>query len=127
MSQVTCRNVKETTSCLFLHRCHPQHVYGPTPPLSALPGHQYAQPVSPRNPESAPITTLPSQYIGSPQSSCQSLNPGLDHISASRPTSVWQHGGQQSSLFALNPSSTDEPDTGNVNRAKDLSIRIISV
>lgn len=132
MSLKTCRNIKETCR-LFLHRCHQQHIYGPactygpTPPLSALPGHDYAQPLLPQNPESAKTSGPPPQYFGPPQSSYQTLSPGMDHISAARPGSLWQHGGQQSSLSALNLSTTDMSNMGNTNPAKEFSIRIISV
>ncbi len=123
----TSRNVKETTSCL-LHRCHHQYVYGPSrtyghiPPLSALPGHDYDQPLLPGNPESMQFSEPPPQYFGPPQSSCQSTNPGLVPVSAAGPGVVWQYGGQQNSL-----SIADESNTRNVNPAKEFSIRIISV
>lgn len=126
----TCRNIKETTSCLFLHRYHQQYAYSPacayvpTPPhLSALPGHDYNQPLLPRNPESA-LTSGPPPYFGPPQSPCQPVSPGLVQIAASGPGLVWQFGGQQS---GLNPSTADEPIVRNINPAKELSIRIISV
>lgn len=110
-------------------RCHQQYAfgpaspYGPTPPLSALPGHDYEQPLLPRNPESAQISGPPPQYYGpASQSSCQTTSPGLFQISTLGPGLVWQYGGQQSSL-----STTDESNTRNTNTAKEFSIRIISV
>ncbi len=78
----TSRNIKEPTSCL-LHRCHHQYVYGPSrtyghiPPLSALPGHDYDQPLLPGNPESMQFSEPPPQYFGPPQSSCQSVSEGV--------------------------------------------------
>ncbi|XP_044067934.1 sushi domain-containing protein 3 [Siniperca chuatsi] len=114
-------------------RCHQQYAYapvctyGPTPPLSALPGHDYDQPLLPRNPESAQISGPPPQYFGPSQLSCQPTGPGLVQISAVGPGLVWQYGGQQSSLSELNPSTTNESNTRNINSAKEFSIRIISV
>lgn len=112
-------------------RCHQQYayghasIYGPTRPLSALPGHDYDQPLLARNPESAQFLGPPPQYFGPPQSSCQTTSPGLVPISGAGPGAVWQYGGQQSS--GVNPSTTDESNMRNSNPAKELSIRIISV
>ncbi|TMS16408.1 Sushi domain-containing protein 3 [Larimichthys crocea] len=117
-------------------RCHQQYAYGPartygpTLPLSALPGspRDCDQPLLPRNPESAQISSLPPQYFGPPQSSCQSTSPGPVQISAAAGSCVvWQYGGHQSSSPGVNPSTTDESNTGNINPAKEFSIRIISV
>uniref|UniRef100_A0A3Q3WVQ2 Sushi domain-containing protein n=1 Tax=Mola mola TaxID=94237 RepID=A0A3Q3WVQ2_MOLML len=105
-------------------RCHQQYACGPTPSLSALPGHGYAQSASPRNPESAHISASPSKY-GPPPAAHHTLNPGTDRLSAAWPGSLWQYGGQQSSLSA--PSTTDESERRNTNPAKEFSIRIISV
>ncbi|XP_070767036.1 sushi domain-containing protein 3 [Enoplosus armatus] len=114
-------------------RCHQQYAYapactyGPTPPLSALPGRDYDQPLLPRNPESTKISGPPPQYFGPPQSSCQTTSPELVQISAVGPGLVWQCGGQHSSLSGANPSTADESNTRNINAAKEFSIRIISV
>lgn len=130
------QKIRDTPSCLFLLRCHQQYAYGPartygpTLPLSALPGspRDCDQPLLPRNPESAQISSLPPQYFGPPQSSCQSTSPGPVQISAAAGSCVvWQYGGHQSSSPGVNPSTTDESNTGNINPAKEFSIRIISV
>ncbi|XP_031172507.1 sushi domain-containing protein 3 [Sander lucioperca] len=110
-------------------RCHQQFAYsadctyGRAPLLSTLPS--YNQPLLLRNLESAQISG-PPEYNGPPQSSSQTMNPDCQ-ISAMGPGVVWQHGGQQSSLSGVNPSTTDEFNTRNNNPAKDFSIRIISV
>nr|XP_046253361.1 sushi domain-containing protein 3 [Scatophagus argus] len=107
-------------------RCHQQCAYGadrtyaPTPLLSALPGHDYDQPLLPRNPESAQISGLPPQYFRPLPSSCQTATPA-------GPGLVWQHGGKQTSFSGVNPPNTDQSDAKNMNPAKELSIRIISV
>ncbi|XP_070824698.1 uncharacterized protein [Chaetodon trifascialis] len=115
-------------------RCHQQYAYGATPtygptppPLSALPGHDYNQPLLPRHPEPAQISGPPPQYFGPHRSSCPSTGPGLVQVSAAEPGLVWQYGGRQSSLSGVNPSSADESNTRNINPAKEFSIRIISV
>lgn len=121
----TSRNFKETTSCLFLHRCHQQDVYGPCgppPPLSNLPGYDYNQLLLPRTPESAQIPG-PPEYSGPPQTT----SPGLVQISAVGPGVVWQYGGQQSTFSGVKPSNTDETNTRSMNPAKESNIRIISV
>ncbi|XP_040915269.1 uncharacterized protein LOC121195702 [Toxotes jaculatrix] len=113
-------------------RCHqefaygPACTYGPSAPLAALPGHDYDQPLLPRKPESAQISA-PPQYPGPPLSSCQTASPDLVQISAVGPGLVWQYGRQQSSLSGVNPSTTEESNTRNINPAKEFSIRIISV
>lgn len=112
-------------------RCHQQYAYGPactygpTPPLSALPGYDYNQSLLPRSPESAQISA-PPEYNAPPRSPCQAMSPGLQ-ISAVGPGLVWQYGVQQSSLSGVNPSTTDESNARNMNPAKEFSIRIISV
>ncbi|XP_070696495.1 sushi domain-containing protein 3 [Pempheris klunzingeri] len=111
-------------------RCHqqyayaPGYTYGPAPPLSALPGHDYDQPLFPQNPEPAQISG-PPPYYGHAQSTTTS--PGMVQISATGPGLVWQYGGQQSGVSGVNPSTTDESNTRNINSAKEFSIRIISV
>lgn len=115
-------------------RCHQQYApygpartYGPPPPLSALPGHDYNQPLLPRNPDPAHIRGPPPQYFGPAQASCQTASPGLVQVSATGPGLVWQYGGQQGSVSGMNPSTKDEPNTRNKNAAKEFNIRIISV
>lgn len=109
-------------------RCHQQYTYGPgqtygpTPPLSALPGNDYDQPLLPRYAESSQISGPPPQYYGPPQSSSQPTSPGMVQISAAGPGLVWQYGGQQGGL-----SNADGSNSRNVNPAKEFSIRIISV
>ncbi|KAM9855455.1 uncharacterized protein susd3 isoform 2-T2 [Aulostomus maculatus] len=109
-------------------RCHLQYAYGPvctydpTPPHSALPGLSYVQPLIP--PDCAQISG-PPQYFRATPSSCQTMSPGLVQISALGPSSVWQYGGQQSSLSEMN--ADDESHARNINSDKDFSIRIISV
>ncbi|TKS77788.1 Sushi domain-containing protein 3 [Collichthys lucidus] len=63
-------------------RCHQQYAYGPartygpTLPLSALPGspRDCDHPLLPRNPDTAQISSLSPQYFGPPQSSCQNID-----------------------------------------------------
>ncbi|XP_040008850.1 uncharacterized protein LOC120803900 [Xiphias gladius] len=111
-------------------RCHqvyangPVFTYGCTALLTALPGHSYDQSLLPPNPEPAQISG-PPHYPGPPPSPHQTTFPGLVQISAAGPGSVWQHGRQQSSSSGVNPPTTDE--SRNINPAKELSIRIISV
>ncbi|GAA6216410.1 sushi domain-containing protein 3-like [Lates japonicus] len=114
-------------------RCNQEYAYGPvltygrTPPLAALPGRDYDQPLLPRNPESAQIPG-PPQYPGPPLSSAQTTSPGVVQISAVGSGLVWQYGRpEQSSLPGANPSITGEPNTRNINPAKEFNIRIISV
>lgn len=108
-------------------RCHHQYAYGPactygpTPPLSALPGHNYDQPLLPRNAETIQYSDAPPQYYAPPQPS----HP--PPIAAAVPGVVWQYGGQQNSLSGGNPPTTDESNKRNINPAKECSIRIISV
>ncbi|XP_031700206.1 sushi domain-containing protein 3 isoform X2 [Anarrhichthys ocellatus] len=112
-------------------RCHQQYAYGPactygpTPPLSTLPGYGYDQPLLPRGPGSAQISG-PPEYNGRPLSR-QTTNPGPVQVSAAGPGLVWQYGGQQSGLSGRIPSTTDESSARNVKPAKEFSIRIISV
>ncbi|XP_075956022.1 uncharacterized protein susd3 [Anarhichas minor] len=112
-------------------RCHQQYAYGPactygpTPPLSTLPGYGYDQPLLPRGPGSAQISG-PPEYNGPPLSH-QTTNPGPVQVSAAGPGLVRQYGGQQSGLSGRIPSTTDESSARNVKPAKEFSIRIISV
>lgn len=113
-------------------RCHQQYAYGPactygpTPPLSTLPGYDYNHPLLPQNLLSTQMPG-PPEYLGPPQPHCQTTNPGRVQISAVGPGVVRQHGGQQSSLSRGKPSTTDESNTRNINPAKEFPIRIISV
>ncbi|XP_010794247.1 sushi domain-containing protein 3 [Notothenia coriiceps] len=112
-------------------RCHQQYSYGldreygPAPPLSTLPGYDYNQPLLHPNLEYAKMSGLP-EFSDPPQSSSQTMNPGLQ-ISAERPGFVRQYGGRESSLSGVSPSTNDESNTRNINPAKEFSIRIISV
>ncbi|XP_063743667.1 uncharacterized protein LOC134867200 [Eleginops maclovinus] len=111
-------------------RCHQQYPYGldreyvATPPLSTLPGYEYNRPLLHQNLEYAQ-SGLP-EFSNPPQSSSQTINSGLQ-ISAVGPGLVRQYGGRESSLSGVNPSTTDESNTRNINAAKEFSIRIISV
>ncbi|KAM6928665.1 uncharacterized protein susd3 [Lycodopsis pacificus] len=106
-------------------RCHQQYAYGPactygpTPPLSTLPGYGYDQPLLPRGPGAAQISA-PPEYNG-PRPSRQTTNPGPVQVSAAGPGLVRQYGGQQIS------SPTDESSARNAKPAEELSIRIMSV
>lgn len=115
-------------------RCHQQHAYGPpctcgpNPHLSALPGHDYDQPLLTRNLEPAQLSGPPPQYFGPPESICQTTSLGL--ASGAGPGLVWQYGRQgrqQSGLSGANSSTTDDPGRRSNNPSKEISIRIISV
>ncbi|XP_041860965.1 sushi domain-containing protein 3 [Melanotaenia boesemani] len=111
-------------------RCQQQYVYGPPscnygplPPLAALPGLDYEQPLLPRN-----LDYCPPQYPGPPLSSSQTTSP----IPLPGSGVVWQYGRQHSRLSEANPPLTNETSTRNINsnrniNPKELSIRIISV
>ncbi|XP_028265990.1 uncharacterized protein susd3 [Parambassis ranga] len=115
-------------------RCQQQYAYGPactygpTPPLSLLPGQDYNQPLLSRNTESSP-----PEYPGPPLSPCQTVNPGLVQISAVGSGLVWQYGEHhQSTLSGGKSSDIDKSGTRNINtnrnmNPKEFSIRIISV
>lgn len=113
-------------------RCHQQYAYGPactygpTPPLSTLPGYDYSQPLLPRNPDSAQLPGTP-ENLGPPQSHCQTASPGLVQLSAAGLGVARQYGRQQSNFCGAKPSTADESNTRNINAAKEFSIRIISV
>lgn len=120
-------------------RCHQQYAYSPartyglTPPLSALPGHDYEQPLLPRNPEPAHFSGPPAHFSGPPAHFSDpppqyfgpqsSTSPGRVQVSGAGPGLVWQYGGQQQNSLSI----TDESNMRNSNSAKEFSIRIISV
>ncbi|XP_047437671.1 myb-like protein AA [Mugil cephalus] len=110
-------------------RCQQQYIYSPActyvppPPLSALPGHGYDQPLLPQNPESDP-----PQYPGPPLSPYQTASSGLVPVLEMGSGSVWQYGGQQS----RSPLNKDESSMRNINSNRNVNrqefpIRIISV
>ncbi|KAM4563885.1 uncharacterized protein susd3 [Odontesthes bonariensis] len=104
----------------------PPCTYGPPPPLGALPGHDYDQPLLLRN-----LDSHPPQYPGPPLSPCHATSPNLVQVSTAGSGLVWQYGGHHSRLSEAPPPTTDS-SMRNVNsnrniNPKELSIRIISV
>uniref|UniRef100_A0A3Q2Q691 Uncharacterized LOC105927356 n=1 Tax=Fundulus heteroclitus TaxID=8078 RepID=A0A3Q2Q691_FUNHE len=104
-------------------RCQQQYTHStPLPPLAALPGQDYDQPLLAQK-----LSTCPPEYPGPPLSSCQAANSGPVHFSAVGPGLVWQYGGQRCDISEVNPAITRNINTnGNIN-PKEVSIRIISV
>lgn len=105
-----------------LNRCHhlydysPASTYGPTPPPSALCGHESAEPLLTRSLERAQVSSPPSQYFGPPGPCYRTVVAGLDEVS-----SAWQAGQQQQ----LCP--THRYELVNTNPAKEFPLRIIRV
>ncbi|XP_029974526.1 uncharacterized protein susd3 isoform X1 [Salarias fasciatus] len=102
--------------CQQQYGYNPACAFGPTPPLAALPGHDYDQPLSPHVQDCDP-----PRYPGPPLAG----SPGLIQISAVGNV-VWQYGGQRDGLAQGSTPAEDELSARNKN-PKEFSIRIISV
>ncbi|MEQ2302290.1 hypothetical protein AMECASPLE_005278 [Ameca splendens] len=104
-------------------RCQQQYTYcPPLPPVAALPGQDYDQPLLPQN-----LPTYPPDYPGPPLSSSQAANSGLVHSSAAGSGLVWQYGGQHCNISEVNPAITRNINTNSNMNPKEVSIRILSV
>uniref|UniRef100_A0A146Z382 Sushi domain containing 3 n=1 Tax=Fundulus heteroclitus TaxID=8078 RepID=A0A146Z382_FUNHE len=122
-STLICLAASKKHKYLLVHRCQQQYTHStPLPPLAALPGQDYDQPLLAQK-----LSTCPPEYPGPPLSSCQAANSGPVHFSAVGPGLVWQYGGQRCDISEVNPAITRNINTnGNIN-PKEVSIRIISV